>query len=97
MEPVTIKLTTPIEDIKGNQVTELVVNSPTGRDWTVVGGRPFSINGDESLSFDAGKMLKYAERCAGHPANIIESLSFQDRGVLEDTIMGFFGGSSQDS
>lgn len=84
-----LKLTTPIK-IKGEEVTELQFDDPTTRIRLRVGGRPFRVNADGSVSIDELLVAKYICELAHINMIHVEQLSNADFTRIGNAIGAFF-------
>jgi hypothetical protein len=84
-----MKLKKPIT-AHGDEVTEITLKEPTGQDCRAVGGLPYSIAADETVSINAAVAMKYIGRCAGLPPSSVDQICPSDLNTLCWEIAGFF-------
>lgn len=87
-----IKLTKPIK-AHGEEVSELELKEPTGRDVQDI-GFPYLILivGDEqALQIQVKTVGKYVSKLAGIPPSSVDQLSAGDLNTLTGAVMSFFG------
>lgn len=89
-EKVVFKLSAPIRVI-GDDVTELRLRVPKGRDVADCGSLSFAIiKGDTfNLGLDTAVGAKYIARCAGIPARSVEEIDGADFIEIVGIIQGF--------
>lgn len=77
----------------GEEVTELDLKEPTGRDVQDI-GFPYLImmNGDDqALQIQVKTVGKYVSKLAGIPPSSVDQLSAGDLSTLTGAVMSFFG------
>lgn len=77
----------------GEEVTELDLKEPTGRDVQDI-GFPYLImmNGDDqALQIQVKTVGKYVSKLAGIPPSSVDMLSAGDLSTLTGAVMSFFG------
>lgn len=87
-----IKLTKPIK-AHGEEVTELELKEPTGRDVQDI-GFPYLIlmtGDDQALQVQVKTVGKYVSKLAGIPPSSVDQLSAGDLSTLTGAVMSFFG------
>ncbi|AOY00099.1 phage tail assembly protein [Jeongeupia sp. USM3] len=85
---ITVKLSAPVR-AHGEEVNELVLRAPTGKDIREV-GLPYAI-GDGRVLFESAVIAQFAVRLAGVPMSAIDALSPADWQSVMTAVVGFFG------
>lgn len=83
-EPVTVKLSTPVEWAK-ELVSEVKINPPTGRDLRASG---FTFNGK---GLEAGDLLSIAEQASEFGAEFFDRMSLPDSVRVAGVVADFLG------
>lgn len=83
-----IPLTKPIS-AHGEEITELTLREPTGKDIRV-NGYPFTASGDGQIILIGASVCKYISTLAGIPASSVDALSATDFNALGWAVAGFF-------
>ncbi len=84
-EPITVKLTHPIQGPGGNLVEELVFRRPVAEDFD---GLTLTI-GDTGMVIDFTQMRKLAGKVCGQTDVVMRKLDIADMGEVGKLVMGF--------
>jgi hypothetical protein len=86
-DPITVKLTTPVQHPEGHMLTELTFREPKGKD-IISAGYPFSVSG--TVSIDIAATAKLMGITANAFSYVIENLSAQDFQTCMGAVLTFF-------
>lgn len=87
-----IKLSKPIT-AHGEEVTELDLREPTGRDVQDIGFPYLIIMSDDgsAIQIQVKTVGKYVSKLASIPPNAVDQLCAADLSTLSGVVLGFFG------
>lgn len=84
---VKVALSRPIQ-AHGEELRELTMREPTGKDLRIV-GLPYTMKG-EDISIDADRIARMAVQLCAIPLSSVDQLSAVDFQAVVTAIMGFF-------
>lgn len=74
----------------GDEVEELTLRDPNGKDVEACKGLPYYVGEGESIHLNGAVAMKYVSRCAEIPMSSVHEIDLSDLNTLFWWVAGFF-------